>query len=219
MAGGLGYAFAYSAVLYVAAEPGSTRSTLAISAAVCLATFETGFLVWLIMRRIKMRRLWREAAQLSYQKQFAESREVLVQLLEFPEYKLNPASVLFALGVASEALGETRQAQRLYRRAGDYPPALQALGLLLLEQGINQRAAQVLRKAAARRPDDLPLATALAMALFRAGRVDAAVSTLESRLRRRPNSRLLKQNLERLEAGEEPSLQVAPANSGRATGD
>ncbi len=106
----------------------------------------------------------------------------------------------------AEAQEDWRNAALLYRRCGDYPPALLNLGVLMLLRGSNDRAAEALRKFSARVPDDTSSAIMLAMALYRGGKIDAALSTLRSRLARRPSSPLLKKNIERLERGEEPAL-------------
>lgn len=208
VAGGVGYMAGYAAVIYAHAEPGSARSNLAIAAAFALAVFEVAFIVYLVMRRRKMRRLWAEASELIKRESWQAAQFTLKQLLGYPEYKLAPQPVLFALGACAEGAGEEREAMVLYRRCGDFPAALRAIGLLQLHRGLNDSAAEALRKLVARRPGDTFSVVLLAMALFRAGSHDAATRVLKRALEHRPKSEMLRLNLARVERGEEPEFEL-----------
>lgn len=211
IAGGVGYMLAYAAVLYTAAEPGSTQSTVAIFAAAALAVFEVAFFVYIILRRRKMRRLWAEAAKLLKLEEFEAARIPLMELLGYAEYKLAPQPVLFALGSCAEGLGKDREAMVLYRRCGDFAPALRAIGMLQLERGLNESAAEALRKLVARRPDDTFTVVLLSVALFRTGAHEVAAKVLEKALKRRPKSEMLQVNLSRVQRGEEPGFELDAA--------
>jgi len=208
VAGGAGYLLASSAVLYTAAAPGSVESTVYLGATAALALFEIGFLCYLWARRRRMRRLWREAAALTAAERYEEAREPLLELLQFSTYRLGPQPVLFALGACTEGLGKEREALVLYRRCGDYEPALRAIGMLQLERGFNEGAAEAFRKLLARRKGDTLSAVLLALALVRGGHREAARKSLERALQARPRSEMLLQNLVRVSAGEEPSLNI-----------
>lgn len=197
-------------LVYFHAAPGSTESILAAAAWVMGVIFEGAFVVYVVLRKRRIRRIWREATQATRDGDFATARALAAQLLAYWEYKLNPAPVFFAMAVASEGLGEWHQAQVLYRRAGDYPPALINLGVLMLERGGNDRAAEALRRYIARVPQDLSAVVLLSIALYRGGKIEPAKGVLKKRLAERPNSPLLKRNLEKLEQGEEPALSLQP---------
>jgi tetratricopeptide (TPR) repeat protein len=199
---------AYSAVIAWASEPGSPRSILAITAVAMLAAFEVAFFYFLWARRKRMKRLWREAAELLRQDQFEAARDRLLELLNFPEYRLAPQPVLFALGAAAEGMGDEREAMVLYRRCGDFVPALRAIGLLQLERGFNESAAEALRKLVVKRRDDTFDCVLLSIALFRAGHHGAVRKVLQRALEARPKSEILRRNLERLQRGEEPSFTL-----------
>lgn len=208
VAGGVGYVAAYSATIYTASAPGSPEHLFWLMAAIALIVFEVAFLAYIVLRRRRMRRLWRDAQALAKSERYAEAKGMLLQLSHYMEYRIRPEPLYVALASVAEGLGEWREAAVFYRRCGDYPPALLNLGVLMLLRGSNNRAAEALRKFSARVPQDTSSAIMLAMALYRSGKVDAALSTLRSRLARRPNSPLLKRNVERLEAGEEPALTI-----------
>lgn len=210
VAAGVGYMVGYSAVIYSAAAPGSPRALLSIAAVILLAAFEVSFLVYLILRRRRMRALWRDVAAFTRADEYQQAREALLQLLTYGEYRLRPQPVLYALGLASEALGEDREAMTLYRRCGDHPPALQALGVMQAERGLHERAGAAFRKLVARRPRDTFALILLATALFYDGKREAAIKLLKRRLEERPRSELLRQNLARLERGEEPRFDIEP---------
>jgi tetratricopeptide (TPR) repeat protein len=208
IAGGVGYMAGFAAVIYMHAEPGSTRSVIAVFAIVALVVFEVSFITYLVLRRRRMRRLWAEASALIKREQWEAARITLQQLLGYPEYRLAPAPVLFALGSCEEGRGNEREAMVLYRRCGDFPAALRARGLLQLERGLNESAAEALRKLVARRPDDTFSAVLLALALVRSGSHSAAAKVLERALEKRPKSEMLRVNLARVESGEEPSFEL-----------
>ncbi len=208
IAGGVGYMLAYAAVIYTYSEPGSARSNVAIFAAIALALFEVAFFVYLVLRRRRLRRLWAEAAELLKREQFEAARATLIELLGYAEYKLAPQPVLFALGSCAEAMDNQREAMVLYRRCGDFTPALRAIGMLQLERGLNESAADALRKLVARRPQDTLSVVLLALALFRMGSHEAAMRVLQRGLERRPKSEMLRVNLERVERGEEPGFEL-----------
>jgi predicted Zn-dependent protease len=208
VAGGVGYMAGYAAVIYAHAEPGSVRSGIAIVAAFALAVFEVAFVVYLVMRRRKMRRLWAEASELIKREQWQVAQFTLKQLLGYTEYKLAPQPVLFALGACAEGLGEEREAMVLYRQCGDFPAALRAIGMLQLHRGLNDSAAEALRKLVARRPDDVFSVVLLALALYRTGSHDAAAKVIKRGLERRPKSEMLRVNLARVERGEEPEFEL-----------
>jgi predicted Zn-dependent protease len=198
----------YAAVIYAHAEPGSVRSGLAIVAAFALTVFEIAFVAYLVLRRRKMRRLWAEASELLKAEQWESARYTLSELLRYPEYKLAPQPVLFALGACAEGAGDEREAMVLYRRCGEFPAALRAMGILQLQRGLNDSAADALRKLVARRPEDTFSVVLLALALFRAGSRDAAERVLKRALERRPKSEMLRLNLARVESGEEPEFEL-----------
>lgn len=208
MAGGLGYIAAYSATIYTSSAPGSPEHLFWLSAVIVLVVFEAAFLAYIVLRKRRIRSLWRQARELAAAEHFVEARALLLQLGHYMEYRLRPEPLFCALAAAAEGLGQWREAAIYYRRCGDYPPALLNLGVLMLLRGSNDRAAEALRKFNARVPEDTSSAIMLAMALYRSGKVDAALSTLRSRLARRPNSPLIKRNIERLEQGEEPALTI-----------
>ena len=208
IAGGAGYMLARAAVLYNYAEPGSPRATGALLAIVLLTLFEVGYVAFLLARRSKVRRLWREADAAMRNGKFEAAEFLLVQLLRFTDYRIGPQPVLFALGSAKEGMGQDREAAVLYRRCGDYPPALTALALLQLRRGHNLRAAEALRKLLARRPGETAGTVLLAVALFRNGSGEAAARVLRRALEQRPKSEMLRQNLSRVESGTEPSLLI-----------
>lgn len=208
IAGGVGYMLAYAAVIYSAAEPGSVHSMVAVLCSVALAIFEIGFFAYIILRRRRMKRLWREAGALTKAGSFEAAEIPLLELLTYAEYRLRPQPVLFALGAAAEGRELEREATVLYRRAGDYPPALRALGMLQLERGLNEGATQTLRKLLAKQPGDTFSTVLLALAQFRSGQREAAASTLRNALERRPKSEMLRVNLARVEAGDEPGFDV-----------
>ncbi|MCA8947775.1 MAG: hypothetical protein KDB29_16185, partial [Planctomycetes bacterium] len=118
------------------------------------------------------------------------------------------APVLFALGSVAEGQGNEREAMVLYRRCGDFPAALRAMGLLQLERGLNESAADALRKLVARRPQDVFSTVLLALALFRSGSQEASRRVLERALEARPKSEMLRVNLSRVELGEEPVFEL-----------
>jgi predicted Zn-dependent protease len=190
------------------AEPGSARSLVAIVAAFALGTFEAAFLVYLVLRRRRMRRLWAEATELLKADEYAAARFTLSELLKYPEYKLAPQPVLFALGSCAEAAGEEREAMVLYRRCGDFAPALRAMGMLQLARGLHESAADALRKLVAKRPEDTFSIVLLALALFRGGNQSAAAKVLQRGLERRPKSEMLRVNLARVERGAEPVFEL-----------
>jgi tetratricopeptide (TPR) repeat protein len=205
---GAGYLLAHSAVLYNAASPGSLEANVYLGAAVALALFEIGYLAYFIARRRRLRNLWREASRLVRADQFEAAKLPLTELLTYSEYRLAPQPALFALGACEEGLGRQREALVLYRRCGDFEPALRAIGMLQLERGFHEGAADALRKLVARRPDDLISVVLLALALVRGGHRDAAARALRRALELRPKSEMLIQNLSRVEAGEEPALSI-----------
>lgn len=208
IAGGAGYLLGYAAVLYNAAEPGSPQAMMYLGFAGLLALFEAGFLVYLFARRRRLRNLWRNAAELTRSEQYEAAQGPLTELLTFSEYRLAPQPVLFGLGACAEGLGDERGALVLYRRCGDFEPAVRAIGMLQLERGFNEGAAEALRKLVARRPDDVLSTVLLALALVRGGHLDAARRVLERAAIRRPKSEMLTQNLARVNRGEEPSLSI-----------
>ncbi|MCC6152056.1 MAG: hypothetical protein IT461_17530 [Planctomycetes bacterium] len=207
---GIAYLLTNLTLIYHTAAPGSADSIMAGALWIAGAIFEVAFVAYVILRKRKMRRIWRMATQATRDGDFATARALAVQLLAYWEYKLNPAPVFFAMAVASEGMDQTREAQVLYRRAGDYPPALINLGVLMLERGGNDRAAEALRRYIARVPQDLSAVVLLSIALHRSGKNEAAKGVLKKRLEQRPNSPLLKRNLEKLEQGEEPALSLQP---------
>ena len=208
VAGGVGYMAGFAAVIYMHAEPGSVRSLIAVFAVLALGIFEVAFIAYLILRRRRMRRLWADASELIKREEWEAAQITLQQLLRYPEYRLAPAPVLFALGSCHEGRGDERAAMVLYRRCGDFPAALRAWGLLQLERGFNESAAEALRKLVARRPDDTFSTVLLAVALYRAGSHSAAGKVLERGLERRPKSEMLRVNLSRVEQGQEPSFDL-----------
>lgn len=208
IAGGLGYALAYSAVQYNHAAPGSTEAVALLGASVLITLLEISFLAYLWALRRKMRGLWREAARLIDEDKFEQAQTPLIELLQYRHYRMAPQPVLFALGACAEGQGKHREALVLYRRCAGYEPAMRAIGMLQLERGMNESAAEALRKLIARNPDDIISAVLLALALMRGGHGDAASRGLKRALERRPKSELLRQNLARVERGEEPSLTI-----------
>ena len=208
VAGGIGYMLAYAAVLYTHATPGSIESTVAILATAALAIFEIAFFAYLILRRRRMRRLWAEAANLIRREEWQAARYTLKELLRYPEYRLAPAPVLFALGSCAEGSGEQREAMVLYRRCGQFPAALRAIGLLQLQRGLPESAAEALRKLVARRPEDTLAVVLLSLALVRGGQREAAIKVLQRALEKRPKSEMLKQNLARIERADEPGFEL-----------
>jgi len=208
IAGGVGYMAAYAAVIYTHTEPGSMRSSIAILSSAGLIVFEIAFFAYLILRRRRMRRLWAEASEMIKREEWQVARYTLKELLKYSEYKLAPAPVLFALGSVEEGQGNEREAMVLYRRCGEFPAALRAMGLLQLERGLNDSAADALRKLVARRPQDTFSVVLLALALYRAGNRSAAKKVLERALERRPKSEMLRVNLSRVENGEEPVFEL-----------
>jgi len=205
---GAGYLLAHSAVLYNAAAPGSTEANTYLAASIGLTLFEIGYFAYVIARRRRLRNLWREAAQLVRSDKFESAKLPLMELLSYSEYSLSPQSVLFALGACEEGLGRHREALVMYRRCGDFEPAVRAIGMLQLERGFNGAAADALRKLVSRRADDVISAVLLALALVRGGHHDAATRALKRALEQRPKSEMLLQNLSRVENGEEPALNI-----------
>ncbi len=209
VAGGVGYMLAFAGTAWWSSEPGSPRATAVLVGAVLLAIFEGAFLVFWFARRRRMRRLWRDAA-LALKRDDQETAQVsLLELSRFLEYRMAPQPVLFALGVANEGMGRERDALVLYRRCGDFPPALRAIGVLQLARGLNESAAEALRKLVAKHPNDLSATIALTLALFRAGHHNAARKVLQRALARRPKSEMLRVNLARVEKGDEPAFELA----------
>lgn len=208
IAGGVGYMAAYAAVIYTASEPGSMRSSVAIVMSAGLIIFEFAFFAYLILRRRRMRRLWSEAAAMIKAEQWEGARYTLRELLKYSEYKLAPAPVLFALGSVAEGQGDEREAMVLYRRCGDFSAALRSIGLLQLERGLNDSAADALRKLVAHRPQDTFSVVLLALALFRGGNHEASAKVLQRALERRPKSEMLRLNLSRVENGDEPLFEL-----------
>lgn len=207
---GVAYLLTNLTLIYHTAAPGSAESIISGALWVAGVVFEIAFIVYVVLRKRKIRRIWRDATQATREGDFVTARALAAQLLAYWEYKLNPAPVYFAMAVASEGMEQSREAQVLYRRAGDYPPALINLGVLMLERGGNDRAAEALRRYIARVPQDLSAVVLLSIALYRGGKAEAAKGVLKKRLAQRPNSPLLKRNLEKLELGEEPALSLQP---------
>jgi tetratricopeptide (TPR) repeat protein len=205
---GVAYALSSTAALWWHAAPGSRQSWLALAGVVALGIFEVAFVAYVLLRRRRMRSLWKDAEALTRARRFDEAREALLQLSAYLEHQMRPENVLISLARVSEAMGDSREAIKLYRQAGDDPAALINLGVLLLEQGLNERAAAAFRRFMALAPGEQTVPVMHAIALYRAGKRDAAMSTLQARLAKRPNALLLKRNVERLARGEEPSLQV-----------
>jgi predicted Zn-dependent protease len=208
IAGGVGYMLAYAATLWQHSEPHSARATGAMVASIALAVFEVSFVVYWIARRRRMRRLWREAAQFLKHEQYEAAQVRLLELSAYAEYRMAPQPVLFALGAATEGLGRERDALVLYRRCGDFPAALRAIGILQLQRGLNDSAADAFRKLIARHPHDLMGTVLLALALFRGGHQAAARKVLQRALEKRPKSEMLRVNLSRVEKGEEPAFEL-----------
>ena len=192
VAGGVGYIAAYSATVYMASGPSSPEGVFWLAVSAALGIFEAAFLAYVILRKRRMRQLWRDAQALVKAHQFAEAKAMLLQLGHYVEYRIRPEPLFLALAAVAEGTHEWREAAIWYRRCGDYPPALLNLGVMMLLRGGNDRAAEALRRFSARVPEDTSSAIMLAMALYRSGKIDAALSTLRSRLARRPNSPLLK---------------------------
>ncbi len=215
------YILSYLTLVWNHAAPGSLESVLAAVLWAAGAIFEVSFVVYFVLRRRKIRRLWADATIATRDNDFATARALAAQLLSYWEYTLNPAPAYYAMAIASEGLGQSREAAVLYRRCGDYPPALLNLGVLMLERGANDRAAEALRRFVVRTPTDLASLVLLSLALYRSGKVDAAKGVLKKRLAERPNSPLLKRNLERLEQGEEPALSVdaLPRSARKSNGE
>jgi predicted Zn-dependent protease len=208
VAGGVGYMLSYAGVLYWHAEPHSKRGYMLLALAIILALFEVSLFIYLAARKYKMRRAWADAAKYLKQDEFQAARISLLELLQYPEYKYSPAPVLFALGTVEQQLGHERQAQVLYRRCGDFPVALKALGMLLIEKSNFHRASVVLRKLVGRAPDDAFANLLLANALFQDGKRGAAEKVIQRALERRPKSQLLRNNLERVQEGITPSTEL-----------
>lgn len=203
---GLAYALTSLTILWHHAAPNSTESLLFGAAWIGGAILELALVVYLFLRKARIKRIWADATTATRSGDFATARALAAQLLAYWEYTLNPAPAYYAMAVASEGMGEGREAAVLYRRAGDYPPALLNLGVLLLERGANDRAAEALRRYMARTQQDLSSVVLLSMALYRSGKIEAAKGVLRKKLAERPASPLLKRNLERLDRGEEPAL-------------
>jgi tetratricopeptide (TPR) repeat protein len=208
LAGGGGYLLAYTAASAWSAEPGGARALTAVAAVLALIVFEAALLTYVILRRRRMKRLWREAADFLRRNEFEAARLSLAQLLRYAEYRMAPQPVLFAMGAAAEAMGDEREALVLYRRCGPFTPAVRAIGLLQLHRGMNDSAAEAFRKLVARRPDDTLGNVLLALALVRGGNAAAAQKVLERAVARRPRAGLLRVNLERVKRGEEPALEA-----------
>lgn len=208
VAGGAGYLLASSTVLYTAAAPGSLAANVYLAALIGLGLFEIGFVAYLWARRRRMRRLWREAREALQAGRFEHAQAPLLELLEFSTYRLAPQPVLFALGACNESQGKQREALAFYRRCGSYEPAIRAVGMLQLERGFNEGAAEAFRRLLARRSGDVLTTVLLALALVRGGHAEAAQRTLRRALERRPKSEMLRQNLSRVENGDEPSLSI-----------
>ncbi|MDC1141995.1 hypothetical protein OAU50_02810 [Planctomycetota bacterium] len=208
VAGGVGYMLSYAGVLYWHAEPHSKRGYLLLAAAIILALFEVSFFVYLALRKRKMRHAWADAAKYLKQDEFHAARISLLELLQYPEYKYAPAPVLFALGTVEQQLGNERQAQILYRRCGDFPAALKALGMMLIGNGNYHRASVVLRKLVGRAPTDAFANLLLANALFLNGKRGAAEKVIYKALELRPKSQLLRNNLERVQDGVAPTTEL-----------
>lgn len=207
------YLLSALSTLYLRTAPADPLGWLLLFALIALGIVEVGLVSYLYLRRQRIRRLWKDGERLARAGRFEESREALVQLSAYIEYQLTPEPLHCALAAASEGLNDTRAAMLLYRRCGDYPPALVNLGVLALQQGLYARAVESFRRAMARMPGDSLLPVMLAMAHYRAGNIEAARSTIKARLALRPNALLYKQNLERLERGEEPSFSVQRPNA------
>lgn len=208
IAGGVGYMLSYAGVLYWHAEPHSKRGHSLLAAAILLAMFEISFFIYLALRKRKMRRAWADAAKYLKQDEFQAARISLLELLQYPEYKYSPAPVLFALGTVEQQLGHDRQAQILYRRCGDLPAAQKALGMILIENGLNHRASDVLRKLVSKHPNDAIATLLLANALFHDGKHAASERVIRNALERRPKSQLLRNNLERVQEGIPPVAEL-----------
>ncbi|MBX3461500.1 MAG: tetratricopeptide repeat protein [Planctomycetes bacterium] len=208
VAGGVGYMLAYAGTMWWASEPGSPRAALVLAAALALAVFEGAFFVFWIARRRRMRRLWREAAAALKREDYQSAQVHLLELAGFLEYRMAPQPVLFSLGVAHEGMGNEREALVLYRRCGDFAPALRAIGVLQLSRGLNDSAAEALRRLVARYPQDLSATIALTLALVRGGHAGAAEKVLLRALEKRPKSEMLKVNLQRVKEGKEPAFEL-----------
>jgi Flp pilus assembly protein TadD len=105
-------------------------------------------------------------------------------------------------------MGNEREAMVLYRRCGDFVPALRAMGMLQLERGLNESAAEAFRKLVVKRRDDTFDCVLLSIALFRAGHHGAVRKLLQRALETRPKSEILRRNLERVNQGIEPSFTL-----------
>jgi tetratricopeptide (TPR) repeat protein len=209
IAGGAGFMLASAATIWGATEPGSMRATMALVGAIGLVIFEVAFLFYWIARRWRIRRLWRDAARFLKLEQYEAAQQRLLELAGYAEYRIAPQPVLFALGAANEGMGNERDALILYRRCGDFPPALRAVGMLQLQRGLNDSAADALRRLVARFPQDSMAMVLLALALFRGGHQGAAQKVLQRGLEKRPKSNMLRVNLARVEKGDEPSFDLA----------
>ncbi|MEE9312025.1 MAG: tetratricopeptide repeat protein, partial [Planctomycetota bacterium] len=96
----------------------------------------------------------------------------------------------------------------LFRRCGDLPAAQKALGMMLIESGMNHRASDVLRKLVSKRPNDAIANLLLAIALFHDGKHAASEKIIRKALERRPKSQLLRNNFERVQDGIPPSTEL-----------
>lgn len=208
VAGGVGYMLAYAGTMWWASEPGSPRAALVLAAALALAVFEGAFFVFWIARRRRMRRLWRDAAAALKREDYQSAQVHLLELAGFLEYRMAPQPVLFSLGVAHEGMGNEREALVLYRRCGDFAPSLRAIGMLQLSRGLNESAAEALRRLVAKYPQDLSATIALTLALVRGGHAGAAEKVLHRALEKRPKSEMLKVNLQRVKEGKEPAFEL-----------
>lgn len=208
IAGSAGYMLAYAATVYFVSEQGSPRGTFALVAVIALAIFEVAFLFYWIARRRRIKRLWREAAACLRTDDCEGAQLRLIELSSYVEYRVSPQPVLFALGAALEGLGEEREALVMFRRCGDFPPALRAIGVLQLHRGLNESAAEALRKLVAKHPYDSSAVVLLALALVRGGHHSAAEKVLKRALEKRPKSEMLRVNLARVQRGEEPAFEL-----------
>lgn len=205
---GVGYSASYAAVVYWYSEAGSLRSLLALTGTAAFGVFEIGLLAWMILRRRRMRNLWKEASKAIRDESWEVAKLALTELLTYSEYRLSPQPVLFALGAVAEGEDDSRKALTLYRQCGDFPASLRQIGLMQLERGLNDSAADAFRKLLAKRPNDTLAAVMLALALVRNRSRDAAIKLLQRQLEKRPKSKLLRVNLDRIERGIEPELRL-----------
>jgi|GEM_PF-3549219 len=196
------WGLAMTGAFIVAGGGSMIESAGVIAMLVLVLGAEFGLAAWLILRRRKVNRLIHSARLHLMARDSESARQALLQLFQYFEYRMNPAQVLFGLGVADVIEGETERALVLLRRAGNYPAAMQLRALISLSQGMITNASRLMSAVIALRPMRIESWVMLAACEQAAGRSEGAEHLLVAARQRWPRSFQIARALDDLRAGD-----------------